>query len=104
MLPGCSTIARYQAMLSLAPNLIRLIGCGTLISKPSSDGSQSPADTLVRSAADFSYSAPQYAGDSFRIVGDAGGVSNVSNFGGLKFLEGPWLSSTHYSRRGSTLR
>ena len=89
MPPGSSTVARYRAMLSLAPNLIRLLGCGTLISKPSSDGFRSPADTLVRSAADFSYSAPQYAGDSFRIVGDAGGVSNVSSFGDHKFLEGP---------------
>lgn len=74
MLPGSSTLARYQALLSLAPNLIHLIGCGTLTSKPSSDGARSPADALVRSAADFSYSAPQYAGDSFRIVGDAGGM------------------------------
>ncbi|KAF8551969.1 FAD/NAD(P)-binding domain-containing protein [Imleria badia] len=71
-LPEASTLARYQALLSLAPNLICLIGCGTLISKPSSDCFGSSADALVRFAADFSYSASRYAGDTFRIVGDAG--------------------------------
>lgn len=78
-LPGSSTLARYQALLPLAPNLIRLVGRGTLVSKASSDGSQSSAEALVRSAADFSYSAPRYAGDSFRIVGDAGGTWDLHN-------------------------
>lgn len=85
-LPGSSSLARYQALLSLSPNLIRLIGSGILVSKPSSDGSRSSADALVRSAADFSYSAPQYAGDSIRIVGDAGGTWNVRNLCDDTFL------------------
>ncbi|KAF8448672.1 hypothetical protein L210DRAFT_3522844 [Boletus edulis BED1] len=72
VLPGSSMRTRYQALLSLSPNLISLIDRGTLISMPSSNSSQSSGDTLVRSAADFSYSAPRYGGDRFRIVGDAG--------------------------------
>lgn len=74
-------------MLLLVPNLRRLIGCGILISKPSSDSSKSSADTLVQSMADYSYSAPRYAGDTFRIVGDAGGAWNVQwNLCDQKFL------------------
>ena len=86
VLPASSTLARYQDLLALAPNLIRLIGCGTLVSKPSPDGSRSAADTLVRTAVDFSYSAPQYAGNSFRIVGDAGGAWNARNVRDHNFL------------------
>ncbi|KAF9243103.1 hypothetical protein BU15DRAFT_86521 [Melanogaster broomeanus] len=63
---------RYQAFLSLAPNLTDLIGCGVLVSKPSVDGPLGSMDPLVRSTSDFSYSAPDYGGNSFRIIGDAG--------------------------------
>ncbi|KIK78138.1 hypothetical protein PAXRUDRAFT_342290 [Paxillus rubicundulus Ve08.2h10] len=71
-LHGSSTVSRYQAFLSLAPNLTELIGRGVLVSKLSVDGPPGSLDPLVRSASDFSYSAPEYGGNSFRIVGDAG--------------------------------
>ncbi|KIL62531.1 hypothetical protein M378DRAFT_165552 [Amanita muscaria Koide BX008] len=52
--------ARYTSSLSLAPSLVQLVNPrGKLI-----QGS-------VRSASDFSYSAPSYAGNGYRIVGDA---------------------------------
>lgn len=72
-------LARYQTLLSLAPNLFSLIGDGTLISKSSCNALRSSTDPLVRSAADFSYSAPRYAGNGFRIAGDAGGTWHVYN-------------------------
>jgi len=53
--------ARYLASLNLAPGVVKLIGKGMLVA-----GS-------VKSASDFSYSAPSYAGPNYRIVGDAGG-------------------------------
>ncbi|PFH53774.1 hypothetical protein AMATHDRAFT_1004 [Amanita thiersii Skay4041] len=56
-----STMAsRYLSHLAFAPGLVRLVNPhGRLIS-----GS-------VRSASDFSYSAPSYAGSNYRIIGDA---------------------------------
>jgi hypothetical protein len=73
-LHGSSTVSRYQAFLSLAPNLTALIGRGVLVSKLSVDGPPGSLDPLVRSASDFSYSASAYGGNSFRIIGDAGGT------------------------------
>ncbi|KAH7883168.1 hypothetical protein F5I97DRAFT_1939012 [Phlebopus sp. FC_14] len=69
---GSSTAGRYKSCISLAPVLANLIGSGVLVSKPSVDGVPGSVDPLVRSATDFSYSAPEYGGNSFRIVGDAG--------------------------------
>jgi hypothetical protein len=55
-------ISRYVSSLSLAPGVVRLITQeGKLV-----EGS-------VKSASDFSYSAPSYAGHGYRIIGDAGG-------------------------------
>ncbi|KIJ65857.1 hypothetical protein HYDPIDRAFT_109904 [Hydnomerulius pinastri MD-312] len=71
-LPGSSTATRYQSFLSLAPHVFNLIGDGVLVAKPSVDGPPGSLDPLVRSASDFSYSAPEYGGNSFRIIGDAG--------------------------------
>jgi hypothetical protein len=62
--PGASAstlAARYLANLSFAPGVVDLIGKGKLV-----EGS-------VKTASDFSYSAPSYAGPNYRIVGDAGG-------------------------------
>lgn len=58
-----STMAsRYVSNLSLAPGVVRLVSKkGKLM-----EGS-------VKSASDFSYSAPAYAGNRYRIIGDAGG-------------------------------
>lgn len=39
------------------------------------ESSANAADSPIRMASDYSYSATTYAGDRFRIVGDAGGGS-----------------------------
>jgi flavine halogenase len=78
-----SLTSRYRSYLSLAPGLLELIGDGVLATKPvsppnSPNGSDSTVndfksnEPLVKSATDFSYSADQYAGNGYRIVGDAG--------------------------------
>jgi len=53
---------RYLSNLSLAPGLVKLI---------TEKGRMEVGS--VKSASDFSYSAPTYAGKKYRIVGDAGG-------------------------------
>ncbi|EEB95320.1 hypothetical protein MPER_05724, partial [Moniliophthora perniciosa FA553] len=61
--PTSSTMtARYLSNLSLAPGLVKLI---------TEKGRMDVGS--VKSASDFSYSAPSYAGNGYRIVGDAGG-------------------------------
>jgi flavine halogenase len=81
--PSPSLTSRYRSYLPLAPGLLELIGDGVLTTKPvsppnSPNGSDSTAndfkskEPLVKSATDFSYSADQYAGNGYRIVGDAG--------------------------------
>lgn len=78
-----SLTTRYRSYLSLAPGTLKLIGDGVLTNKPvsppsSPNGTDSTGndlksnEPLVKSATDFSYSADQYAGNGFRIVGDAG--------------------------------
>jgi flavin-dependent dehydrogenase len=78
-----SLTQRYLANLHLAPGVIRLlsgknVGSVTEESDESfQEGFSNFRATLepgsVRSASDFSYSAPNYAGNGYRIVGDAGG-------------------------------
>ncbi|GLB37388.1 putative tryptophan halogenase [Lyophyllum shimeji] len=59
--PHSTMTARYLSNLSLAPGVVRLItASGHLVERS------------VKSASDFSYSAPSYAGKNYRIVGDAG--------------------------------
>ena len=81
--PSPSLTSRYRSYLPLAPGLLELIGDGVLTTKPvsppnSPNGNDSTAndfksnEPLVKSATDFSYSADQYAGNGYRIVGDAG--------------------------------
>ena len=81
--PVPSLTSRYRSYLPLAPGLVELIGDGILTTKPvsppnSPNGNDSSAndfrsnEPLVKSATDFSYSADQYAGNGYRIVGDAG--------------------------------
>ncbi|KAJ3748547.1 hypothetical protein DFH05DRAFT_1473118 [Lentinula detonsa] len=81
-----SLVSRYLSNLHLAPGVIRLL-CGEDVchlanAMPNSE--QNPVEEQklhmqaeleqgsVRSASDFSYSAPSYAGKGFRIIGDAG--------------------------------
>ncbi|KAJ4483597.1 hypothetical protein J3R30DRAFT_1806921 [Lentinula aciculospora] len=57
-----TTAIRYLTMLSLAPGIVKLITAqGSFVES-----------TGVKSASDYSYSAPSYAGPGFRIAGDAG--------------------------------
>lgn len=57
-----SMVSHYLSNLALAPGLVDLITtAGHMV-----EGS-------VKSASDFSYSAPSYAGNHYRIIGDAGG-------------------------------
>ncbi|KAF9075633.1 hypothetical protein BDP27DRAFT_1212578 [Rhodocollybia butyracea] len=77
-----SLTQRYLANLHLAPGVVRLLnGKNVGSSAEESDesfqeGFENFCATLepgsVRSASDFSYSAPDYAGNGYRIAGDAG--------------------------------
>jgi hypothetical protein len=57
-------VHRYLSNLSYAPGVLKLI---------TEHGRLAPEKGGIRSASDFSYSAPSYAGNRYRIVGDAGG-------------------------------
>ena len=61
---------RYLETLELAPCLKKLLGDGRLVDHlGNADGSP----VLVHTASDYSYSADRYAGDGWRVIGDAGG-------------------------------
>jgi flavine halogenase len=55
----------YLDCLQLSPGLIDLLGDAKLIE----DGPY----PVVQSASDFSYNAPTYSGDHYRLIGDAAG-------------------------------
>lgn len=56
----------YLDELKRAPGLIKLLGKGKLRTKE--------GEPAVKTTSDFSYAAREYAGDHFRIAGDAGGT------------------------------
>lgn len=62
------TASCYLSSLPLAPGIIRLITSVGVLENGS-----------IKSANDFSYSAPSYAGNRYRIVGDAGGNWTLVN-------------------------
>lgn len=73
---------RYCTFINLAPGVKKLIAKGTLtvkpVSPPSSPTTEATVENasneqLVKSASDFSYSSPSYAGNFYRVAGDAGG-------------------------------
>ncbi|KAI0918900.1 hypothetical protein AcV5_001961 [Taiwanofungus camphoratus] len=70
-LPASPLAARYVGLLALAPGLLALLGAGELVGAHGEDGKAPP---LARSTSDFSYAADAYAGEGFRVVGDAGGA------------------------------
>lgn len=92
LVPGAfessSLTQRYLANLHLAPGVVKLLSGKNVgvaeESEESEEGSLNFRVTLepgsVRSASDFSYSAPSYAGSGYRIVGDAGGKQAVTFF------------------------
>ena len=60
---------RYLDTLELAPGLKKLLGDGRIVDHLGSDeNNRSP----IHTASDYSYSADKYAGDGWRIAGDAG--------------------------------
>ncbi|KAI8992929.1 FAD/NAD-P-binding domain-containing protein [Trametes punicea] len=69
-----STLAeRYLSFLQLAPGVVDLIGDGELVSlKTDEDDDEAAEGPMARSASDYSYSAAEYAGPGWRLVGDAG--------------------------------
>jgi flavin-dependent dehydrogenase len=69
--PDSTLAARYRSHIQLAPGVFKLICNGVLTTKASSNDGK--VDPLVRSATDFSYSADRYAGNGYRLAGDAGG-------------------------------
>ena len=71
--PSVSSSAQlYLETLELAPGLKKLLGDGKLVDHlGSNDDNRSP----VHTASDFSYSADSYAGDGWRVIGDAAGES-----------------------------
>ncbi|TFY67299.1 hypothetical protein EVG20_g3988 [Dentipellis fragilis] len=84
-------LTRYHAALELAPEVIALIGSGTLTKGKGHRGTPTEAELnsnseedsvpVIRTASDFSYSSTSYGGEGFRISGDAGA-----------FID-PWFSS-----------
>ncbi|KAJ7869697.1 putative halogenase [Mycena olivaceomarginata] len=72
---GVSLTAHYHAQLQLAPGLVRLLADGELISDIKSAGgtllARSFSHPANRSGVDYSYSATNYAGPNYRLVGDA---------------------------------
>lgn len=60
---------RYLTFLHLAPGVQALIGDDATLERVEDENGEAPA---ARSASDFSYSADSYAGEGWRLVGDAG--------------------------------
>ncbi len=62
---------KYLTFLHLAPGVQELMGDEAELVKVCDENGEAPA---ARSASDFSYSADSYAGEGWRLVGDAGGM------------------------------
>ncbi|KAG1781899.1 hypothetical protein EV702DRAFT_1192568 [Suillus placidus] len=81
---------RYRLSISLAPEIVKLIGTGRIVQKEAAGGQPGQHDLLIRSASDFSYSASSYGGLGFRLVGDAGGTNlNISLVYAMKLIPEP---------------
>ncbi|KAF9652074.1 FAD/NAD(P)-binding domain-containing protein [Thelephora ganbajun] len=64
-----SSTRRYLETLELAPGLKKLLGDGKLVDHL---GTNEHTQSLVHTASDYSYSADRYAGEGWRVIGDAG--------------------------------
>ncbi|KAI0751654.1 FAD/NAD-P-binding domain-containing protein [Daedaleopsis nitida] len=64
-------VERYRSFIELAPTVRGLIGDGELVAVKSDEDDGPGEGPTIRSASDYSYSAPEYSGPGFRIVGDA---------------------------------
>ena len=66
---------RYVSFLQLCPTISGLIGEGELVAVKSDEDEDVESEVpMARSASDYSYSATDYAGEGWRMVGDAGGL------------------------------
>ncbi|KAI0674899.1 FAD/NAD-P-binding domain-containing protein [Trametes maxima] len=63
---------RYLSFLQLAPGILGLIGEGELVTLKTDEDDEEEECPVARSASDYSYSASEYAGPGWRLVGDAG--------------------------------
>ena len=72
--PPPSLADRYLTFLHLAPGVQALLGEDAVLARVRDEGGDAPA---ARSASDFSYQADRYAGEGWRIVGDAGGAFSL---------------------------
>lgn len=83
---------RYLSFLQLAPGVLELLGEHGVLVKVGEDGIEHSVDGVdtdsedgrddksnavptTRTASDYSYSATHYAGNGYRIIGDAGGMT-----------------------------
>jgi hypothetical protein len=114
--PSAPLSEMYRDYLTLAPGVMHLIGDGYLVSAPTShevgitDGGMgnggtpgTHGDACVKSAADFSYSAGDYAGNGFRIVGDAGCKLSCPMTWFTHSIAGPDVCQQHLLTRSSPL-
>jgi hypothetical protein len=62
---GSTLKQHYLDCLHLSPGLIDLLGDAKLV--------EDCPGPVIQSASDFSYTAPSYSGDHYRLVGDAAG-------------------------------
>lgn len=80
--PSPLLLKYLYALENHAPGLLKLIRSGRLLQFDKSESRMGAhgvekVEGCVRTASDFSYSAPSYAGEGYRIVGDAGGMPTV---------------------------
>ncbi|KAF8160850.1 FAD binding domain-containing protein [Crassisporium funariophilum] len=76
-------VSRYLSNLSFAPGVVKLITRVGVLDEKS-----------VKSASDFSYSSPSYAGNGYRIVGDAGAFIDPFFSSGVHLAMTSALSAT----------
>lgn len=70
-------VERYRSFIELAPTIRGLIGNGELVAVKSDEDDGPGEGPTIRSASDYSYSAPEYSGPGFRIAGDASGWCHI---------------------------
>lgn len=97
-----STLAdRYLGFLQLAPGVLGLIGEGELVDVAGEgmgeQQDESTAGRAVKSASDYSYCADVYAGEGWRVIGDAGGglCSPSACYHGVVGVDGHRVYSIH---------
>ncbi|KAH9990960.1 hypothetical protein BJV74DRAFT_772520, partial [Russula compacta] len=88
---------RYLEALDLTPGVKRLLGPEGVMHRCE------PESDTIRTASDYSYSASSYAGENFRIVGDAAGMLSfpIVNVLTAAFIDPFFSSGVHLAMTGS---